>query len=207
MRLWGLLAAVGLILILSGCPEPQRELVGEFALDSAAVAAVPYKDGDTVRLSATDGRTLIFAVERRRGWDEVSQFVCGMASPRTVPYVRYEYDSVIMRCAYPQLEVDMVLLPRGFRVDSFNVLYIRLNDQYEISFFCDSSGFVEKDGTYLLDSVLFNGRTFSRVIYGDFLSPYSQDSGVVYFKTIYYNSDCGIVNLKMSDDEDFVCDN
>ncbi len=191
---------------LFGCPTPpDKTLIAEYPLSDTIASLVPYQPQEKIIFLSDSGQRLVFKVQRKREWVEKNLYDnCGLAPARNIEYIRYEYDQTNLVSSYPAVNIEITLYPKGLYYDSLAVMHVKINTIYSWQLLYDTD-FVENENTTLYDSIIFWGNTFHHVVESEISNTWL-DSSAVYFDKIFYNKTWGIINLKMTDNEEFILD-
>jgi len=180
-------------IIIAGCcnEEPVEEAK---LLSDSEKQLIPYQLNETISFKYSEGYEFEFTVIERSSEYRMNgdNHLC----PKI--YVSREVEDTILKGNYPRIDIKFSQLVNDGKI------YLSINSQFLVIEYDSAANIIESSEQKLLESIEVNNKTYYSVLDKEFYVPSNVDSvNGLYFKSILYNKQYGLIQLKTSKNETY----
>lgn len=197
-------------LALSSCCNEDPVETARYELKDQELVMIPYQQGESIPFKHSNGLEFNFYVaESKVEWMEYHEFCEWFCCPSY--YFSYQTKTAQLESEYPRLSIRLSVGGTQYGDYSPMQLAVNLNYSHLAAIQYDSTYQFVADTIYraiIHESILVNNAVFEDVIekYFDYYGSVP-DSTILMPKSILYNKQVGLIQIKMTNDESYTINN
>lgn len=194
---------ISFLIILSAfptCCNDNSVEIEKVALSNEQVKLIPYSLNQKINFRHSNGFIFDFLVSEDY-YDWISDSYCDECCGGE--YTSYQKRVVSLKSEYPEFNISLSLDNQYYFDVNERFIDLRVN-RYQSNIRYDSNFEFICDNITCFNEVIINDKTYFNVIETELENYYSSNNSItLYPKTILYNKDFGIIQIKMSNNETF----